>query len=105
MTSTLLWKQSFPDIVGGAGNTHKKVTHLLNEYCENANLVDIWRIRHPSEFRFTWAKTKPYVLMERLDFFLISFQLQQNVSATAIEHAFCSDHSIPTILLKLTSPP
>ena len=90
------------DIKGGAQNYHQKVTQFLNNYCELAQLVDIWRIRHDNQFRYTWCKAKPYVLMERIDFFLISFHLQQMISLTEILPAFNSDHAIPVMNVTIT---
>ena len=48
----------YQDIKGGRGNSHPKCTNFLNSYAEAANLVDIWRIRHPDQFRFTFNKVK-----------------------------------------------
>ena len=87
------------DIRGGKGHTHKKCTLYLQQYIQANKLVDIWGTRH-TEFRFTFAKTAPYPLMERIDFFLISSHIQQRVRATDILPSYLSDHSIPTMWVK-----
>ena len=53
------------DIKGGKEHTHVKSTSFINEYCETNKLVDIWRVKNPEVFRFTWAKRKPHPLMEK----------------------------------------
>ena len=63
---------------------------------KDQNLLDIWRIRHPDEYRFTWYKNKP-IVKERLDFFLISADLSTRVLISDIDPRFCSDHAIPLI--------
>ena len=88
------------DIKGGRSHSHPKCTQYINEYLEEKKLVDIWRIRHPDEFRSTWARSKPHLIMERIDFFIISFKLQQHVMSTNIFPSYLSDHSIPYIWLK-----
>ena len=89
------------DIKGGKGHTHINCTHYINERIQHEGWVDIWRIRHPNDFRFTWARSKPHVIMERIDFFLISFHLQQFVVSTDILSAYRSDHNLPIIWLNL----
>ena len=59
-------------------------------------MVDVWKTRH-SEFRYTFSKTAPEPLMERIDYFLISFHLQQNVIISDILPSFLSDHAILVI--------
>ena len=57
---------------GQVSHGHPKCTSFLNEFIVNRDMVDIWRLRHPTEDRFTWFKLKPKLLMERIDFILIS---------------------------------
>ena len=72
------------DIKGGRGHSHKKSTAYLNHYFEDTGLVDIWRVRHPDEFRFTWSRKNPHPIMETLDYIIVSFQLQQHIRITDI---------------------
>ena len=89
------------DIKGGRGHSHVKCTEYINQYFEENGLLDIWRIRNPDKFRFTWSKTKPHLLMEWIDYLIISFQLQQYVSMVDIQPSYLSDHSIPTVNITL----
>ena len=62
------------------------------------DLIDIWRIHHPEKKSFTWTQKKPFIRC-RLDFWLISNAVQDNVSKTDIIPAIKSDHSAITLLL------
>ena len=76
------------DIKGGAQNTHPKCTNFLHEVMEDMQMCDVWRTQNPNKFQFTWCKKHPYLLMERIDYILISFHMQQNVISTEINPAF-----------------
>ena len=92
------------DIKGGKGNTHPKSTEYITQYCEQVGLTDVWKVRHPDTFRYTWSKLKPYPLMERIDIILVSLHLQQCVTTSGISPAFLSDHSTPYIRIQLDDP-
>ena len=51
------------DKQGRISNTFKHSRDILNKFLEEKQLIDIWRIRHPFEKKFTWFKRNP-------DFFL-----------------------------------
>ena len=59
-------------------------------------LVDIWRVRHPHESRFTWRQKSPPI-QRRLDFWLISNDLQEEIDSADIITAIRSDHSAITL--------
>ena len=80
-------------------NYHNKATALLNEYISENFLVDIWWLRYPDKFRATWLSKRPILVMESLDYFLISSSLTDIVN---IIPGFKSDHSIPTIAITLS---
>ena len=63
------------DKKGGSGANHPKSTKIINEYAEQNNLVDIWRCMNPDGFRYTWMRSNPHLIMERLDYFLIASSL------------------------------
>ena len=65
-------------------------------------LVDIWRLQNPALKKFTWKSSNPFK-MRRLDFFLISDDMQRNVNSCEILHGIQSDHS--PLLLKIFSIP
>ena len=81
------------------GPGHPKVVAFLQDFLESANMLDIWRIRHPEDRRFTWSITKPKCLMERLDYIFISANLSSAVILTDIDPKFCSDHAIPYLVI------
>ena len=89
------------DIKGGRGHTHSKCTSLINDYIETLGIVDIWRNRNEEKFRYTFFRHKPYPIMERIDYILVSFQLQQKIFCCDIQPSYLSDHGIPTIILKI----
>ena len=59
-------------------------------------LVDIWRIRNPTDTLFTWRQKSP-LIQRRLDFWLISNDLQEDVESVEIITAIRSDHSAITL--------
>ena len=44
------------------------------------DLVDIWRIRNPTDTRFTWRQKSP-LIQRRLDYWLIINDLQEDVES------------------------
>ena len=76
----------------------KSVSKLLSMMSEN-DLCDIFRIRNPETKHFTWRRKSPFK-QRRLDFFLISDILQENIKSIDIIPSVQSDHS--AILLKLS---
>ena len=62
------------------------------------DLIDIWRIRNPEKKQFTWTQKKPLV-RRRLDYWLVSTEIQDDVTETNIIPAIKSDHSAITLTL------
>ena len=90
------------DIKSSKGKTehaHKKSAEVIKEKMSTSNWLDIWRERNPDKRYFTWFKHKPFILMERLDYFLISANLSAQVAIVGIDPKFLSDHAILTITL------
>ena len=83
--------------VKGVSPGHPKVVNFLIEYFSQKNIFDIWRLRHPKEKRLTFFRTKPYKLMERLDFIFVSASLTNLIVLSEIEPSFMSDHAMPMI--------
>ena len=79
---------------------HPKSTEFIKMMMTKLNLIDIFRTRHPDCARYTWFKTKPYLLMERLDYILVSNNLTSYILTTDIDPTFMSDHAIPHVTLK-----
>ena len=58
------------------------------EYTNNKGLIDIWRSRNPNVNKYTWCRAKPYVLLERLDYIFISYNLSCQVMDSDIDPSF-----------------
>ena len=78
-----------PDLDGRSGNKKRKDSVRYVE-------VDIWRIRNPTDTRFTWLQKSP-LIQRRLDYWLISNDLQEDVESVEIITAIKSDHSAITL--------
>ena len=62
------------------------------------DLIDIWRARNPDEKRFSWRQKNP-VIQRRLDFWLISSSIQEDVESVDIIPAIKLDHSTITLFI------
>ena len=62
------------------------------------DLCDIYRIRNPEAKRFTWRRKSPFK-QRRLDCFLVSDTLQENIKAVGFIPSVQSDHSAITLML------
>ena len=82
---------------GGLKKTKDSVK-VLEDICLEHDLLDIWRVRHPKEKRFTWRQKTP-IIQRRLDFWLISDVLQDHVVSVDIKLSIKSDHSAITLLI------
>ena len=58
---------------------------------ESLDLVDIWRALNPDTKRFTWGG--PGLKQSRLDYFLISSDLEPFVKNVDMDISYRSDHS------------
>ena len=80
-------------------NNPKARTEVLNLIDEN-NLVDVWRYQHPGIKRYTWRQKTPFK-QSRLDFILVSEDFLSYPCNTSIETGYRTDHSCPTLEIKL----
>ena len=87
------------DLDGRGGNKKRKdsVRYVEDMIIEH-DLLDIWRIRNPTDTRFTWRQKSP-LIQRRLDYWLISNDLQEDVESVEIKSAIIirSDHSAITL--------
>ena len=88
----------FDQDIDGSGGVKKKKDSVkyLEDICLDQDLVDIWRIRNPTDMRFTWRQKSP-IIQRRLEFWLISDALQEDVEAADIIPSPKSDHSAITL--------
>ena len=87
------------DADGGACSLKIKSINIINTINEDLELTEIWRVRNPNVKRFTWRIKSP-LLQRRLDYYLISSQLQFVVTSCDIIPAEDTDHSAITLKLK-----
>ena len=85
------------DLDGRGGHKKRKdsVQYVEDMIIEH-DLADIWRIRNPTDTRFTWRQKSP-LIQRRLDYWLISNHLQEDVESVEIVTAIRSDHSAITL--------
>ena len=79
------------DCYGGSPKI-KECVKIVKDMLEN-DLVDIWRIRNLNKHRYTWRNSSSK-LLRRLDFWLISDNLQEDIKQTEIGPSMKSDHSL-----------
>ena len=77
---------------------------VVQDFCENLDLSDIWRILNPETKRYTWRQRLADIHC-RLDFFLISQTSICNITQADIIPGFKTDHSMITLSLSLHSNP
>jgi len=92
------------DKKGGLPRTHKNALKVVQDFCENLDLSDIWRILNPETKRYTWRQRLADIHC-RLDFFLISQTSICNITQADIIPGFKTDHSMITLSLSLHSNP
>ena len=83
-----------PDLDGRGGNPKRKESvKCIDNLCLANDLIDIWRIRNPKVKRFTWRQ-KTTVIQRRLDFWLVSNGMQEDIDNVDIIPSLKSDHSV-----------
>jgi exonuclease III len=70
-------------------NARERVLNLCNEM----DLTDPWRIQNPNIRKFTWRQHDSNK-QARLDFFLISAELNSNMKSCDIKPGYRTDHSL-----------
>ena len=76
---------------GGILNQRKSVTACIDCLQTELDLVDIWRVKNPETMSFTWSQKSPRIFC-RLDYWLISNNLNDLVRSTDIIPAIRTDH-------------
>ena len=92
------------DKKGGVAKTHNNSFKVVQEFMENLDLTDAWRVLHPDSLRYTWRCRKPEIQC-RLDFFLVSQSLMCNVTHADISTECKTDHSMIDISITVQSNP
>ena len=74
--------------------SHKQSRAMLLDIIEQKQLVDVWRNRNPLKREFTWFRQQSY---SRLDYFLVTGDINNSIEDAKILHGFKSDHSSVSI--------
>ena len=79
-----------------------ETSRALNEFIEEFNLMDVWRVINPDDTKFTWrGYTRNGFVQSRIDYFLASTHMVYDLDDVEIKPGFKSDHSIIKISFKL----
>ena len=73
----------------------------IHEVMHDLDLLDIWRLQHPFEKRYSWRG--PNRKQSRLDYFMITSDIEAFVISSDIGISYRSDHSPVLINLKFSS--
>ena len=92
------------DKKGGIEKPKECITNKMNHVIDLLDLTDIWRYKNPNEHRFTWRQRNPLIQC-RLDYFLISHNLVDNVTRTEISPGIRTDHSAISLVISLHKDP
>ena len=84
------------DKKGGILIQRKSVTACIDCLQNQLDLVDIWRIKNPDTRSFTWSQKSPRIFC-RLDYWLISNNLNDLVKSSDIIPAIRTDHDAISI--------
>ena len=76
-----------------------KAQERVEEMINTLELTDIWRMLNPELRRYTWRRPTP-LQQSRLDFFLITDGVMNNVKGADIEFGYRTDHSMITLDLQ-----
>ena len=68
----------------------RRVLDMINKF----DLVDVFRERCPSLNRYTWRVKNPSLKQARLDFFLVSSSMNEQVVGCDIKPGYRTDHSM-----------
>lgn len=85
-------------IIGGDFNTHldpildnlgerietKSSVKKINEIMTAMDVIDIWRIRNPEKKQYTWTQKKPLISRRLVDYWLISTEIQGDITEANI---------------------
>lgn len=86
-------------VIGGDFNVKESVK-IFEDICLEQDLIDIWRVRHPMEKRFTWRQKTP-IIQRRLDYCLENDSLQDYIVSVDIIPSIRSDHSAIILRFRL----
>ena len=77
-------------------NNHRSLK-TLQTYVDENYMIDVWRVKNPDLFRFTWKRHSPNIVLSRLDYFLTTSKILSWVDNVDIVPGFRSHHSVIVI--------
>lgn len=86
----------------GSDYNHTRAFKVLETYLQEADMLDVWRVKNPDLKMFTWHRDKTMASASRIDMFLVSAGMINYVQHTQIVPGFRSDHSMITLNLKFS---
>ena len=81
------------DTRGYKGENNKRARNMLLQKMKCFELIDVWRVQHEKECKFSWYKSVNSVQMARLDYFLITNDVMAQVTKSDILPGYRTDHS------------
>ena len=74
-------------------NAHNQ--EAITKMMDSHNLLDIWRLQHPDDKKFTWCRrVGSSFRWSRIDYFLVSEELFGKIVCNGISPAILTDHSL-----------
>jgi exonuclease III len=86
---------------GGNLKTNFKCQKEIQSWMEINEISDIWRIKNPNKRKYTWISNTTPKIMTRIDYFLMSDNLQCFYKDTNIVPGYMTDHSCTTLTLEV----
>jgi exonuclease III len=86
---------------GGNLKTNFKCQREIQSWMETNEVSDIWRIKNPTTRKYTWISNTTPKIMTRIDYFLMSDNLQGLYKDTNIIPGYMTDHSCTTLVIEL----
>lgn len=87
------------DKSSGVDASHMQSRKIIKQYVQELNLCDIWRYRNPSRREYS-CHSATHSSYSRIDYFLISKPMIDNVNDTEYKSIVLSDHAV--VLLNYT---
>ena len=92
------------DLYNYQNQTRKKSTTFINQYIDQNTWIDVWRMQHLDDKRFTWGKKKPFK-RSRLDYFVVSEDLLSLNPKADILSAYKTDHNTIELTINISNHP
>ena len=89
------------DKLNGNKTTNFKCRNSVKNWMNEAHIQDIWRIKNPKKRQYTWSLNHKPPIMCRLDFFLVSENINGIYKNCDIVPGYRSDHSCITLNLEV----